>query len=140
MIVSPESVLNAMFVEEVGPGQALYQAVTNDPQVLYSLPEPLLSPRQVALANFRSANLSTFFEHSYAKLYMGPSEELAIYVDSSMRSCPYMNLFSSRPFRQRLAESSVIDTLRFDPAERAGDYFTVGPMEIFFSPASNTDA
>ena len=134
LVVPPDVVQYATLVEEINPDQILYCAASNDPQIHYKLPRSLDAGR-IVLINCRSANLSQFNEHNFAKLYLAPSEASALYTDSTLRSACYMNVHSRRQIESRLPpEGRTLNQLRFDPGERKGDYFTAGPLEVFFEP------
>lgn len=130
-LVSPTSVKNATLVEKVASDCALYRAKTSDPQIEYQLPTAL-NCHQVVLLNFRSANLSEFNEHNFAKVYLKPKEEYTISLDSSLGSTASSNLFSANQIRLKTEANDSIRTLRFDPSETKGALFTVGPLEVFF--------
>lgn len=129
ILVSPSQVLNAELIEDLGEGQQLYRATDDDPKIIYRF--PALEVGHLALMNVRSANLSEFREHNFAKAYFLPSEAAAIYVDRSLSAAPYMNIFSQVDILTALSQEHRMDRLRFDPSERRGDYFTVGPLELF---------
>ncbi|MGD8530314.1 MAG: FkbM family methyltransferase [Syntrophobacterales bacterium] len=129
LLVEPEQVGNAELVEDLGNGQFLYKATSDDPRISYCFTG--LEVKDIALANVRSANLSEFREHNFGKAYFRPSEEAAIYVDRSLHSTPHMNALSTIDIATAMKGESTIKELRFDPSERMGDYFTVGPLELF---------
>lgn len=128
--VMPDKVYNAEFIEEIQPDLFLYRARNNDPQVKYLFSEEL-KVADIVLMNFRSANISQFNEHNYAKVYLKLNEDNAIYIDSSLRSAYYLNVLSSVQIQSKIDRNSKIKSLRFDPGECEGDYFTVGPCEVF---------
>ncbi|MBW1780213.1 MAG: FkbM family methyltransferase [Deltaproteobacteria bacterium] len=136
LLVEPEQVRNSEFVEDLGNGQFLYRATNDDPGISYSFNE--LEVKNIALANVRSANISELCEHNFGKAYFMPNEKGAIYVDRTLHSSPHMNAFSEIDIATAMRNESSLKRLRFDPSERTGDYFTVGPMELFvFDPQDN---
>jgi len=133
LLVEPEQVWNGELVEDLGNGQFLYRATSDDPGISYCF--TALEVKDIALANVRSANLSELREHNFGKAYFMPSEEAAIYVDRALHSAPHMNALSAIDIATAMREELTIKRLRFDPSERMGDYFTVGPLELFvFEP------
>ena len=129
--VHPTCVVNSTLIEQVSADCYLYKSDNNDPQVEYNLPNEL-NAEKIILMNFRGTNLSEFNEHSYAKVYLKLDESKAIYFDSSLRSSYSCNLLSSTQINSKLNQGENIKMLRFDPAEKSNEYFTVGPLEIFF--------
>ncbi len=129
LLVDPEQVGNGELVEDLGNGQFLYKATSDDPGISYSF--TALEVKNIALVNVRSANISELREHNFGKAYFMPSEKAAIYVDRALHSSPHMNALSAIDIATAMREESTIKRLRFDPSERTGDYFTVGPLELF---------
>ena len=93
LIVAPEQVGNGEPVEDLGNGQFLYRATSDDPWISYGFAP--LRVKDIALANVRSSNLSEFREHNFGKAYFMPSEKAAIYVDRALHSVPHMNALSA---------------------------------------------
>lgn len=129
--IKPKVINNAEVVEEIAPDIQLYQATNSDPQIEYCLPQKL-TVKDIVLMNFRGANLSQFKEHSFAKVYLRLQEEKSIYLDNTLRSSYAANILSVDQVRLKLGAEEALNMVRFDPGETAGDYFTVGPLEIFW--------
>ncbi len=129
--VKPTRTTNAELIEEVAPSIQLYHATNEDPQIMYILPKEL-AVKDIVLMNFRGTNLSQFKEHSFAKVYLRLQEEKSIYLDSTIRSSYTANILSVDQVRLKLGAEEALNMVRFDPGEKAGDYFTVGPLEIFW--------
>jgi len=128
--VPPAKVLNAEQVEALSTEQQLYRAVNNDPAVLYDFAP--LDVNRIALVNIRGANVSQYREHNFAKCYFRLCEAGGLYSDRTLQSAPYMNLYNSVDIQSAMASQTTLASLRFDPGEREGEYFTTGPLEIFY--------
>jgi len=128
--IKPTRVTNAERVEVVTADVELWRAKNSDPQIEYCFPNEL-AVKNIVLMNFRGTNMSQFREHSFAKVYLRLEEDKSIYFDSTLRSSYTVNNVTVDQVRLRLDSEEVLDTVRFDPGETAGDYFTVGPLEIF---------
>lgn len=109
--------------------QPVFRAVTGDPGIIYRLPDVAVD--RIAMVNVRSANLCEFREHNFAKLYFRPEENGGIYVDRTLHSVPHMNGFTRADVETAMRGEPVLRSVRFDPSEREGDLFTVGPLELF---------
>ncbi len=129
IVVEPERVVDAAQEGELAPGQPLYVATSNDPQVHYRMPSALPLAHLVVVA-LRGANLSQFQEHNYAELYFSDSADEVLPVDASMASVANARFVAAPLIATRLRDRSV-QALRFDPARNRGDYFSVGPVELF---------
>jgi hypothetical protein len=130
--IFPSHILNATLIEQVSADCFLYKSSNNDPHIHYSLPHKV-DAEKIILMNFRGANLSEFNEHNYAKVYLKANENKAIYLDSSLRSYYSSNLLSLFQIMTKLNVGEKIENIRFDPTEKSDEYFTVGPLEIFFT-------
>lgn len=129
--IKPQGITNAGLVEELAPDIQLYQATNSDPQIEYILPKEL-AVNDIVLMNFRGTNLSQFKEHSFAKVYLRLQEDKSIYLDATLRSSYTANILTADQVRLKLQSDEALDMIRFDPGEMASDYFTVGPLEIFW--------
>lgn len=130
LIIDPEFVSGAVQVEDLGQGQRLYRSTTNDPAVHYAF--DTLCVKDIAVLCIRNANLSECQEHNFAKAYFLPDESGAIYIDRTLQSVPHANIFSQVDIAAAMKSVPTLRNVRFDPAERSGDYFTTGPMELFY--------
>jgi predicted SAM-dependent methyltransferase len=129
IVLEPERVVGAIQEGELTPGQPLYVATGNDPQVHYRVPIEFPLAHLVVVA-LRGANLSQFQEHNYAELYFSDSADEVLPLDASMASVANARFVAAPLIATRLRDRSVC-TLRYDPARKAGDYFSVGPVELF---------
>lgn len=109
--------------------QPVFRATTGDPGVTYRLPDVAVD--RIAMVNVRSANLCEFREHNFAKAYFRLEESGAVYADRTLHSVPHMNGFTRADVGTALRGEGVLRSVRFDPSEREGDLFTVGPLELF---------
>ena len=128
--IPPSKVLNAKQIETLSGRQRLYRSVNNDPAVLYEFSP--LAVNRIALVNIRGANVSQYREHNFAKCYFRPCEAGGLYCDRTLQSVPFMNLYNSVDIQTAMADQETLASLRFDPGEREGEYFTTGPLEIFY--------
>ncbi len=109
--------------------QPVFRAVTGDPGITYRLPDVPVD--RIAMVNIRSANLCEFREHNFAKAYFRLEESGAVYADRTLHSVPHMNGFTRADLETAMRGEAVLRSVRFDPSERDGDLFTVGPLELF---------
>ncbi|HEU6436408.1 MAG TPA: FkbM family methyltransferase [Nitratidesulfovibrio sp.] len=109
--------------------QPVFRAVTGDPGITYRLPD--VAVQRIAMVNVRSANLSEFREHNFAKAYFRLEESGAVYADRTLHSVPHMNGFTRADVETAMRGETTLRSVRFDPSERQGDLFTVGPLELF---------
>jgi len=130
LLVEPKDVSGAKLVEDLGNGQKLYSSVTDDPVVQY-LFDPV-AVKDIVVMCIRNANVSECREHNFAKAYFRPEEAGAIYVDRTLQSVPHANIFSQVDITVAMKGESMLGEVRFDPSEHAGDYFTIGPLELFY--------
>ncbi|WP_035067244.1 FkbM family methyltransferase [Nitratidesulfovibrio termitidis] len=147
LLVWPEHIANAVPVAGGDPGaspnvalpscldgsvdaiQPVFRAVTGDPGITYRLPD--VAVQRIAMVNVRSANLCEFREHNFAKAYFRLEESGAVYADRTLHSVPHMNGFTRADVETAMRGEGVLRSVRFDPSEREGDLFTVGPLELF---------
>ncbi|MBG3877851.1 FkbM family methyltransferase, partial [Desulfovibrio oxamicus] len=109
--------------------QPVFRATTGDPGITYRLPDVAVD--RIAMVNVRSANLSEFREHNFAKAYFRLEESGAVYADRTLHSVPHMNGFTRADVETAMRGETTLRSVRFDPSEREGDLFTVGPLELF---------
>jgi len=129
-ILEPSRVHGAQRVEDVDEHQSLWVSTSADPVIVYEFPG--IPWEEITLINVRCANLSEFNEHNFSKMYFAQNEANSLYTDRTLHSAHYVNTFTRWEIdRKRPRDSQEVSFLRFDPSERPGDYFTVGPIEIF---------
>ena len=130
LLVEPLDIVGAELVEDLGNGQKLYRSTTDDPAVHYAF-DPV-AVDDIAVLCIRNANVSEFREHNFAKAYFRLEESGAIYVDRTLQSVPHANIFSQVDIAVAMKGEPTLKAVRFDPSERAGDFFTTGPLELFY--------
>ncbi len=130
LCIPPARVQNADHIETLSERQRLYRSTNNDPAVQYDF-SPIETSR-IALINIRGTNVSQHREHNFAKCYFRLNEAGGIYADRTLQSVPYMNIFNSVDIQTAMADQTTLASIRFDPGEREGEYFTTGPLEIFY--------
>jgi predicted SAM-dependent methyltransferase len=129
--VAPLSVSGADLVEDIAADARLYVATKERPQVTYTLPAPVRA-EAFACLNLRSSNLSSFFEHNLKWLALDDARrDNPWYFDETMKSRPCMNIVTANVLRLLLGAAPSFERLTFSPAAKAGEYFTLGPAEIF---------
>ncbi|MBL8515639.1 MAG: hypothetical protein JNM76_01615 [Betaproteobacteria bacterium] len=132
--VLPAEVAGAERVEVLEGGIEVWHATAADAQVRYALDVPM-SASTVALANIRSANLSEFRSHYYKSVafcHTGAEGVDAVWrFDETLKSKPCMNLVTRQQIRQATVQLPAIDGVRFRPVSQPGQYFTLGPLELF---------
>jgi FkbM family methyltransferase len=129
-IITSKCVVGAEFVEDLGQGQLLYRATTDDPAVMYAF--DTLAVEDIAVMCIRNANVSEFKEHNFAKAYFRLEESGAIYIDRTLQSVPHANIYSQIDISTAMKGIPNLADVRFDPTDRPGDYFTTGPLELFY--------
>lgn len=137
--LAPDRVVSAKRVGDLAEGHPLFKSSGRDPQVHYRFEAGLDTDRIVVIA-IRGANLSQFREHNHSEAYLVERADRSLPIDSSMRSTRHTS-FVAAPLISSRHSGDLVDSLRFDPAARRGDYFTTGPAEIYVrgeAPASTT--
>lgn len=134
----PTEVSGAELMETLDDGILVYRALEDEATVLYSLPEPLL-PQALVLANIRSANLGEFRDHYYKWVHFHGADGDVDFgewrFDETVKSKACMNLVTRQQLRQATARLQSVQEVRFRPAARAGQWFTLGPLELFLARA-----
>jgi predicted SAM-dependent methyltransferase len=109
---------------------------TGTVQIEYKFPSSLRG-KDIVLLNFRSTNISQFREHNYSGVrFITSTGQLVpfsgiIPIDSSLRSRVVVNMLSYVDFREKSKNETVV-SVQFVFSQNSGDYFTVGPLEVFF--------
>lgn len=132
ILVSPASVKGAEKVEDVTADAALFVATSQRPSVEYALPQSIASG-SVACINFRSSNLSSFDWGLKTLVIDEINRERPWYFDETLKSQPCMNVVTSGQLRLALGGDRYFSRLTFSPALNRGEYFTLGPAEVFVS-------
>jgi hypothetical protein len=130
-LLTPQTILRAEPVEAVTDGVQLLVATGPRPTVEYVASGPI-DTRAVACINIRSSNLSSFYEHTQKSLRIDDvHRDEPWHFDETMKSRPCMNLVPRYQLPLVAGEAKAITRLTFSPASTVGEYFTVGPAEIF---------
>jgi len=127
----PSAVRGARVVESAGADATLYMATSDRSTVEYVTKSPI--PVDVlSCINIRSANLSSFDEHNLKTLVLdGRRRDKPWYFDETMKSRACMNLANRHEVATMLRGAMQFSRLRFSPAAREGQYFTLGGAELF---------
>jgi hypothetical protein len=129
--VLPTAVIGAEQVEDAAPGVALYRATLNDALVKYTLPRAIAAG-EIACLNIRGANVSSFRNHYYKQLAFASGDKRGIWrFDETMKSCPVMNTVTHAQIAIAMRDMPQVEELAFTPAGAGGEYFTLGPLEMF---------
>lgn len=131
MTLAPGEMRGIEPVETVGEAIAFGEVREAGTRVSWRLPQPL-PVGAIACVNARSANLSSFREHSLKRLvFRGPWGEGAWALDETLKSKACMNL--AMPAALALAcggADRVVEEIALEPG-RPGDRVTIGPLELF---------
>lgn len=120
-------------VETLDSGITVCQALQDDAEVLFELPRPVAAAA-LALVNIRSANLGEFRDHYYKWISLSPTVPTAVWrLDETVKSKACMNLLTRQQLRQAARDCGEVRHVRFRPAARAGQLFTLGPLELFLA-------
>jgi len=135
LALAPRTVRGARVVESVGEDATLYVALSDRPTADYAARSPITLDTLTCI-NIRSANLSSFDEHSLKTLVLdGRRRDKPWYFDETMKSRACMNLASRHEVATMLRGATQFSKLRFSPAARKGEYFTLGEAELFVRAA-----
>jgi predicted SAM-dependent methyltransferase len=129
ILVSPTVGDGVEMVERVSDDAVLYMSTCIRPMVEYSSPRPLLSS-QVGCINFRSANTGPA-DWNLKYLAFEDGEQLQWGFDETLKSQACMNIITHSQIRVALGGEREFSRMRFTPAFKPGEYFTLGPAEIF---------
>jgi hypothetical protein len=128
--VAPDRIEGAALAETIEEIR-FYRATADRPQVTYALPRAV-AVDEVCCVNIRSANASSFDEHSLKTLVLDDANDSRPWsFDETMKSRPCMNLAVRSEIAIMLGQRRTFATLRFSPAARTGEYFTLGDAELF---------
>jgi hypothetical protein len=124
---------DAEVVETLAGGIAVCRALQDDAEVLFDL-QGSIDPARMVLVNIRSANLGEFRDHYYKRIRLSPSVPTAEWrLDETVKSKACMNLMTRQQLRQASRDCGTVEQILFRPASRAGQLFTLGPLELFLS-------
>jgi len=130
-ILAPDAIDGARHVEEVSDGIHLFESAVDHPTVRY-VPRAGTKASSFVCLNVRSANLSSFLEHSQKWLAINEQRrDNPWYFDETQKSRPCMNVVTRNQVRAIATDVDAITSFTFSPAARAGEYFVVGCAEIF---------
>lgn len=130
--LAPALVHGANPQEKVGADSRLYGATSSATSIEYAFPEAIRAGNIVGV-NVRSANLSSFAEHSQRSLSLrGEGKECTWTIDESLKSRVWMNMMVFSQLSYIVNPEDVIQGLAFQPASEMSDYFTVGLSEVLY--------
>ena len=130
-IVAPASIDGAEHVEEVSDGMHLFTSTRDRPAVRYVLPRAV-DATSFACLNVRSANLSSFLEHSLKALSINEGRrEHPWHFDETQKSRPCMNLVTRNQLRAIDDGIESIASFTFSPAAKSGELFLIGCAEVY---------
>jgi predicted SAM-dependent methyltransferase len=130
VLVSSGRVTGAAKVEELAEGAALFVATAPRPSVEYVLPRRMTSESIVCI-NFRSSNLSSFDWGLKTLVIDEINRAKPWYFDETLKCQPCMNLMTKSQLRLVLGGDREFSRFSFSPAASAGEYFTLGCVEMF---------
>ena len=129
-LLMPTSLQRAEIVEQCGEDQMLFVATGIRSIVLYTLPEDV-DPDAIVCLNFRSANLSNFGWPTKILSFNAGGGEPFWQFDETMKSQASINIVTRDQLVAGRAGAPAGLELAFSPALHAGEYFTLGPLEVF---------
>ena len=116
-------------VEEIAPDCILCVATAERPIVQYPLRGPIRTG-SIACMNIRSANLSSTDWNVKFLRFGGQNDEKPWGFDDSMKSASCLNIITASQIRLATGDHTI-HRLGFTPAYQPGEYFTLGPVEVF---------
>jgi predicted SAM-dependent methyltransferase len=129
LLVQPAVSEGVQMVEIITGDAALYVATAVRPTIEYRLPEALFSA-DIGCMNVRSANLSST-DWNLKYLAFDDGGQLQWGFDETLKSQACMNIITQDQIRSALGGHREFSKLRFTPTYQPGEYFTLGPVEIF---------
>ena len=130
LVLSPAERPGLESMERLAGGTELLRVRSADVALRFRLPEPL-DPASIACVNIRSANLTSFREHSLKRMLVTTTEgEGAWMLDETLKSRADMNLASRAALALASKGSGAVTGLALVPGA-AGDLVTSGNAEIF---------
>ena len=130
-LFAPQAIRGAEAVEPVADGVQLFVATDARPTVEYAAARPI-DARTVACINIRSSNLSSFHEHNLKSLVIDDvHRDRPWHFDETLKSRPCMNLIPRHQLPLVAGDVKTFTRLEFAPGASPGEYFTLGPAEVF---------
>ena len=111
--------------------QTLFAARSVRPMVKYNLGEQI-DTRLITCINFRSSNLSNFGWPTKILKVNNVDSDIYFQFDETLKSRYCMNVITQDYLRFFFGHINEIDQMYFYPARNAGEYFTIGCVEVFF--------
>jgi predicted SAM-dependent methyltransferase len=138
IVVDPAAIDGIDILENPREGIAFGEIREAGARISWRLPAPI-APGAIACVNARSANLSSFREHSLKRLrFHGAGGEGAWPLDETLKSRACMNLAMGAAVRLACADRVTgIEEVALEPGA-AGDRVTIGPLEVFYFPRSGS--
>ncbi len=134
--ILPTSISNASQLSYLTNTNIPIFCSTGTAQIEYQFPSSLRG-KNIVLLNFRGTNISQFREHNYAGVKFVTStgqlipDNGIIPIDSSLRSRIVVNMLSYVDVREKIKDETIV-SVQFVCSQHRGDYFTAGPLEVFF--------
>ena len=129
IIVAPTVTDGMRMVERVSSDAVLYEATGVRPLVEYHLPSPVFSA-DVGCMNFRSSNTSAN-DWNIKYLSFDDGDQRQWGFDETLKSQPCMNIITNSQIRTALGRDGEFSRLKFTPSYQPGEFFTIGPVEVF---------
>ena len=131
-MVNPLHIKGASEIEKVAEDVSLFVADAARPTVEYELRENI-SSSSVACINIRSANLSCFDFGLKTLSINDPNNASIWHFDETLKTRPYMNVITKNQISviSGTETERKVSRLTFSPALNAGEYFTLGCLEVF---------
>jgi hypothetical protein len=130
IVIPPSDISGAEKIERVTSDQTLFAARSFRPMVRYNL-EQQFHTRLITCVNCRSANLSNFGWPTKLLKLNHVDSDTYFQFDETLKSQYCMNILTRDHFNFIFKDTKQIDQIYFYPAMNAGEYFTIGSMEVF---------
>lgn len=127
--IMPSVVYGATLEEQVNPIQYLYRSNNDDPRVIYELPRPI-SADKVACINVFGMNFS-HFESRQSEIFFEGSRDAHFVLDDQLKTHLHNNIVTFNNIEHKRLNKPV-SKIRYDPGRSANEYFSIGPLEIFY--------
>ena len=131
IVIQPSCISGAEKIESIDPDQILFVTRSVRPMVMYNL-EKRIDTRLVACVNFRSSNLSNFGWPTKILKLNSVNDDTYFQFDETLKSRHCMNVITQDHLQFFFEDTREIAQAFFYPAVNAGEYFTIGCMEVFF--------
>jgi hypothetical protein len=131
IVIPPSYISGAEKIENVNSDQILFEARGFRPMVRYNLGKRIKTS-SITCINFRSSNLSNFGWPTKVLKFNDVDDDTYFQFDETLKSRYCMNIITRDHLHYSFKDTEEIYQMYFSPARNAGEYFTVGCMEVFF--------